>query len=134
MERHAKELKSSLKIFPASLLLLCQGRCVVTMQCYFLLTLPKQSFRSWTLNWLCYRACGGFAFSFQAHIWFSKTILRKGVYITISYIFVLPERALLDPVSGRVVGRGILKLFFKLTQMERKLLFRWAKFKTNPFQ
>ena len=53
-----------------------------------------------------------------------KTILRKGVYITISYIFVLPERALLDPVSGRVVGRGILKLFFKLTQMERKLLFR----------
>lgn len=41
-----------------------------------------------------------------------------------SYIFVLPERALLDPVSGWVVGRGILKLFSKLTQMERKLLFR----------
>ena len=39
-----------------------------------------------------------------------------------SYIFVLPERALLDPVSGWVVGRGILKLFSKLTQMERKLL------------
>ena len=46
------------------------------------------------------------------------------MYITMSYIFEHPERALLDPVSGRVVGRGILKLFFKLTQMERKLLLR----------
>lgn len=41
-----------------------------------------------------------------------------------SYIFVHPERALLDPVSGRVVGAGTLKLLFKITQVERKLSFR----------
>lgn len=54
--------------------------------------------------------------------------------ITISPIFVHPGRCLFDPVSGWVVGTEILKLFFKITQMERKLSLRRAKFKTNPFK
>lgn len=53
--------------------------------------------------------------------------------ITISPIFVHPGRCLFDPVSGWVVGTEILKLFFKITQMERKLIEE-SKIQDKSFQ